>query len=675
VKIFRDKTFGLIPLRTLVLITMLGSPLLVYAVSAGLAIWKLGWMKWLWWLAPLVWAITWMLSKLWKPDPTPELTPLQASHWTPRDRQAAEIVRRFQQEVDFFTGDQLADPRFYFNQGLKIANELAKHYDPNTQDPVSQRTLPEILAACRLVADDLEQIVLTSVPGSRMLTVNQWKKLGDAPKVVRQLSKGFWATSILLNPFSLASWGTSKVTNEKVTNDLQTELLITLYMRFVRQLGYYLIEMNSGRLRGGADMYRSSFPRDLLEEELRFKSEHSNRSSASEAEKGKSASDTVRESAGLGRPTGIPHSSEKSPRIPSLDQQLPTKLPERKNLPPLKIAVLGQRGSGKTELVNAFSSLSTNENQDTNKGVSEITVTKTRLATRTIKRHRFYSPQLGNLIELIDTPGYDATEIQTKRKWRGKNELLNGIKLAANEANAILLILNLQQTDRQADRALLAGVRESYAQRANLKPPAVIAVLIFPIWEGEASESQLAPPVTSNKPLTRPDSNSATQSTESGIPLESRGLQQEKEQGSGSNGVASPSTEPVVDDQQLAVPSRIKADPNDRPSEELESPRTVSELVQETREFFGDLVDEVTPLFHDTGDDAGCLSVQDSVKENLLPSLAQQLDAMQSAARLIAYEDSLNRARYRILLQQAKNSGQKLFSGWLDARARRKGKG
>jgi energy-coupling factor transporter ATP-binding protein EcfA2 len=646
VKIFRDKTFGLIPPRTIVLITMLASPLLVYAVFAALAIWQLGWMKWLWWLAPLIWSITWLLSRFWPADKTPELAQLEAEHWTSRDRQAVEIVRRYQQETEFFNGDQLSDPRFYFNQGLKIAQDIARHYDPETPDPVSQRTLPEILAACRLVADDLEQIVLTSVPGSRLLTVSHWKKLGDAPKVVRQLSKGFWATSFLLNPLSLASWGTSKVTNEKVTNDLQTELLITLYMRFVRQLGYYLIEMNSGRLRGGADLYRSTFSRKLREQDLKLPAEDRTVDGNREVGlSGNSRPGSQHHGGRSGEPAATgsnPVQSEVATPVTTAGRDSSVQVMQGSRLPPLKIVVMGQRGSGKTQLVNVFRGIA---NQ-----ADPPVATRFGLATRSVKRHRFYSRQLGTEIELIDTPGYDSSDLQPTRGWRAKNELINGIRLAAAEANAILLILKVGEihlaSDRAADRALLEGVRDSYARRAHLKPPAVIAVLVFPSWEGGG----LSEVPSTGRQL--PKKNSSGEK----LTGENRAVNRSLSVDSGKEG------SPAGIDRQPPAPA------------ELFEGFTVSQWVEQTWACFGELIDEVAPLFHDLGDDSGQRSVEDSLIENLLPRLQRQWSAIQSAARLVAYEESLNRARYRTLLTQAKNSGQKLLSSWLDARENRRGK-
>ena len=182
-----------------------------------------------------------------------------APHWTPRDEQAALIVREFQQQVDQLTPAELTDPDFYRQQAQKLATALARNYFPDAADPFSSLTVPEVLAAVRLALDDMEQWLLTSLPGSRLLSIKQWQSLQHAPKWIRRIQNTTWAASILMNPANIARLWTSRMTADPITTELQTEVLAVIYLRFIREMGFYLIEMNSGRLRGGADAYRRHF--------------------------------------------------------------------------------------------------------------------------------------------------------------------------------------------------------------------------------------------------------------------------------------------------------------------------------------------------------------------------------------------------------------------------------
>jgi predicted GTPase len=250
--------------RSAILGLLVFLPVVIYGVLGGFALWETGLLRQSWWVAPLFWVAAWVLGRFWRTGhPMRQGHAVTVpSHWTPRDEQAALIVREFQQQVDQLTPTQLTDPDFYRQQAQKLATALARNYFPDAEDPFSSLTVPEVLAAVRLALDDLEQWLLTSLPGSRMLSIKHWKMLQHAPKWVRRIQNTTWAASILMNPANIARLWTSRMTADPITTELQTEVLAVIYLRFIREIGFYLIEMNSGRLRGGADAYRQHFQSD-----------------------------------------------------------------------------------------------------------------------------------------------------------------------------------------------------------------------------------------------------------------------------------------------------------------------------------------------------------------------------------------------------------------------------
>ncbi len=256
--------------RSLVLWTLTTFPVLVYAVLAGYSLWATGLLRKAWWLGPVFWVVAWGLAKLWKTrHATPEQHAVEIpGHWTPRDREASEIVRQFQEQVERYTPAQLTDPQFYQAEVQKMAVALARHYYPGASDAFASLTVPEVLAAVRLAVDDTERWLLTSVPGSRLLSIRQWQMLQSAPTWYRRFQNATWAVSMLTNPVNIARYWSSRLTADPVTTEIQTELLAVIYFRFMRQMGFYLIEMNSGRLRGGADAYRRAFPRGTTPENV-----------------------------------------------------------------------------------------------------------------------------------------------------------------------------------------------------------------------------------------------------------------------------------------------------------------------------------------------------------------------------------------------------------------------
>ncbi len=340
--------FRLVNLRTIVLVMMLALPVVIYAIAGIAAVWQVGWMGWLWWVLPAFYVTTWLVARLWPAPPSPEFQSPRAPHWTPRDRRAAEIVQQFQTQVDQISPAQLTDLHFYLNQAQALAGQIANVYFPAARDPLTSLTVPEITAAMRLVADDLEKLVLESVPGSRLLTISQWKALGKAPKWIRRVSNTALAGSILMNPLNIARYGTSRATAQQVASSLQSELLATVYLRFIRQVGFYLIEMNSGRLRGGADAYRAALespPGAFLDP----------RDSGHRGSTAGSATET--------RPQSV------------------------------EIALVGQTGSGKSSLVN----------QLIGKAAATVDILP---ETESIQRYQLQLDAPARTISLLDTPGY-----------------------------------------------------------------------------------------------------------------------------------------------------------------------------------------------------------------------------------------------------------------------------
>ena len=246
--------------RNIVIVALCAVPVLVSLGFGVYAMWITGFWKILFWVFPACWFLAWLLGKLLpRREEVSELAALTLpQHATHRDQAAAGIVRKYQEAFASTDPSKLLDPQHYVGEIQAMAREMAVFYRDAAadQDPMDSLTLVELSGAIRLAVDDMEEIVLTTVPGSQVLTVGQWKRVAKSPEWIRNTSNLYWAASILLNPLNLVRYGASQVTSKPVLARLQTELVGTLYMRFIRQSGFYLIEMYSGRLRAGATEYR-----------------------------------------------------------------------------------------------------------------------------------------------------------------------------------------------------------------------------------------------------------------------------------------------------------------------------------------------------------------------------------------------------------------------------------
>jgi predicted GTPase len=236
-------------------------PFVLLAGVGGWVLWTTGHWFWLSWTMPVCWTAAWVIIRFGKriEVPLPEIG--SKVHWTPRDHSAAGIIEAEQKRVVEFTGEQLVSPQFYTTRTMELATEFARHYHPKATDPLGSVSVVEILTAVQLVAEDLEELMQEHVPGSHLITVSQWRMLANAPAWWRTANNVSWIASMVMNPANLARYAVSRAFVEPVAKQLQTNTLGTFYTLFIRQLGFYLIELNSGRLRGGSARYRAAMKR------------------------------------------------------------------------------------------------------------------------------------------------------------------------------------------------------------------------------------------------------------------------------------------------------------------------------------------------------------------------------------------------------------------------------
>lgn len=333
---------------------MLCVPVLVYIGFGGYALWQTGLFRWTWWIVPGCWVLTFGVARIWPARTVlPEDEPIP-QHWTPQDEAAMKIVSRYQQDVEQLSPAELTDIQFYLDTSQKLARSLAEHYHPKSPDMYSSLTVLEVLAAIRLAVEDLEVWFHDHVPGSHLVTIGQWKLLGKAPQWARRIGNVGWLASIALNPMNVAKYFSSKVALDPLRKDFQAEVLAVVYLRFVRLTGFYLVEMYSGRLRRGADRYRSAFGRRAVPEESRH----------------------------VGR-------REEDDDVTIGQQQIPESI---------VIAAVGQVKSGKSSVINAM--LGNRE-----------TVVDVLPHTKTVSRHTLDIPETDCSLTLLDTPGYSDADM------------------------------------------------------------------------------------------------------------------------------------------------------------------------------------------------------------------------------------------------------------------------
>lgn len=245
--------------RIVVVVVLIAIPFLCLAGFGSYYLWTQGLGRLVWWPMTACMILGYLLGWYWQhkkqllrpADYTPPV------HWTERDRQAWEIVEARARAVPQLDPTRLDDFQFYVDTAQEMALELARFYQPGVPDPFASLTVPEILAAVELAAHDLGERVNEYVPGSHLLTISNWRQARQATEWYQTANKVYWLVSALFSPINTAvRYAASRAGMSRPWQLIQQNLIAWFYTAFVQQLGTYLVDLNSGRLRVGATRYR-----------------------------------------------------------------------------------------------------------------------------------------------------------------------------------------------------------------------------------------------------------------------------------------------------------------------------------------------------------------------------------------------------------------------------------
>ncbi len=348
--------FGILRPRIVVLVLLWALPALIYTAIGVIALYQTGWLVPIAWSLPLMWLAAWLVGLLWRPLKGQRAIlgkPLRAREfWTPRDEAAIAVVETFRAEMVGVDRFSITQPNRYINDAQQLAQRLADHYygtsGTNALHPV---TIVEILAVIHLAAEDLEGWFQANIPGSDLATFGHFERL---PLIARTLDLGqsiFFLATAITNPAKLLSYPLWRKAGS-VTNELQDELVRAFYYRYLREIGFYLIEMYSGRLKGGGRHYRETFG-------TMSRAVHAARGDVSKLAELSAANTTI--------------------------------------------AVMGQVKAGKSSLINALMHAS-------------VAQTSVLPETRSVQRYDYQLPDTEARITLLDTPGYSETDMGRRQR-------------------------------------------------------------------------------------------------------------------------------------------------------------------------------------------------------------------------------------------------------------------
>lgn len=465
-------------LRAAVIVVLLVAPVLVFVGLGAWALWQSGQGVWLWLTLPLCWGTALLLAKWWggRLIPTRPPAPDIPSYWTPRDEQAWQLVQARMEAADDIDPAEWVTLQFYVETGRQLAEDIARIYHPRAADPLESLTIPEILAALQLALEDLAELWDRYVPGGHWLTVKNWRSLSKLPRRYRFVSHLLTVGSALFSPVAaLGRLAVSKTVTAPMARMIQSNMLEWFYVAYLQRLGFYLIEMNSGRLKGGKEKFRAAVARLRTKEKPWERAPDTQpatptppESAAPEECEESTAHPSVGKETAVAAAGGISGaaspSTAETKATGTASSESPATGPEETaaekrnadNADEVTVCLIGQTECGQSRLIAALPGDRPDEPERLRK-------------TSTVKVHRLTLPDSGQRLRLLEPPGYNSfAESRTLRNDRQK---------AVQQADGLLLLLDASCPSHEADRAFLEAVFAHYEEHPEEKPPPLLVVL------------------------------------------------------------------------------------------------------------------------------------------------------------------------------------------------------
>lgn len=365
--------------RVAIVLSLWLAPFVFLIALGGYHLWETRWAFYFWWPMALCFAAASLLAWHWqrKKRLLPGWSFEPIPHGSERDQQAWKLVEERAKKAESIPAIQFTEPGFYLKTGQEMAFELARFYHPYAQDVYGMLTIPELLAVAELAAKDLSELVNRYIPGSHILTIDDYKRARSAVDWYRRANNLYWIMSAIFSPIETAArYVASRVTTGTTWNLLQQNVLLWFYTAFLHRLGAYLIELHSGRLRVGASRYS-----ELL-------------------------------------------AQQREPSPAEMRESSPEVAPARE----VTIAILGQVKAGKSSLINALLG-------------EQKALTDVLPLTNEITRYQLQPAGIDSRLVLLDTTGYGhegprEDQVRTTEEAARQSDLLILVLHARNPARA-----------------------------------------------------------------------------------------------------------------------------------------------------------------------------------------------------------------------------------------------
>lgn len=224
-------------------------PLLVLPALGVLLLWESGQLL-LWFLVlagcgvvgyALHWLARWVSQQRLPPTTSPE------SHWPPDSNAAWERVEARASDA---TPEQypLNDATGLFRLGRDTLEDVARHYHPRRERPLLELTVPHMLLIIERASRELRSEIADHVPLSHRLTLGNMARLRQWRDTAAQLEGFYRLGHAAFDPTSVVFRELRRDLGNRVLGYGSEQIQTWLLREYIRKVGYYAIELYSGRL-------------------------------------------------------------------------------------------------------------------------------------------------------------------------------------------------------------------------------------------------------------------------------------------------------------------------------------------------------------------------------------------------------------------------------------------
>ena len=246
-------------LRLILLALLFLAPFVVLMGFGGYYLWHAG-ILWVWWPLLACMGLAYFLAWRWTRKrgllPPTDIPPPE--YWTERDKIAWERVDAKARSFEKVTLDQISTARHYADLAIDLATEVGTIYNPASADPFDTSRFPKCSPASNSRPPTSTAWRSKYVPGVHLIRMKDTKRAKKAYGWYKTGQDVYWAWRGALRP-DLRRPSLSRVAQSalgSLIDRIQDNLILWFHTAFIHQLGRYLIELNSGRLKVGVKRYR-----------------------------------------------------------------------------------------------------------------------------------------------------------------------------------------------------------------------------------------------------------------------------------------------------------------------------------------------------------------------------------------------------------------------------------